>query len=298
MRASTFLCLGVGSFMAAGMAGPSAIHRPRILSPPEVTVEYKPLEKEFTLHEPVVVLFSVHNGFSQLVTLSLGAQRRQFFGFSLTTPNGALLKSANRPGWDFNTITFGTESMPEVAPGTDYELPLVMNQWFEFKSAGPCFLAATLSTEISISSGGTLSPKPQNIQLRVGPRDAVHLEKLCAELAKQMEEAPGVAEWRNTALRLSYVEDPIAVPHLRQALSMHKGAEYLLIPGWERIGDDAAIHVLLSALIDKSGEVGLLARQALTRMNDRIEIQTLKGTVELALAPKHNAFLNVMTKEM
>ncbi len=85
---------------------------------------------------------------------------------------------------------------------------------------------------------------------------------------------------------LSSVDDPIAVPYLAEALSTHKGTENVIVPGLERIGDDSAIDVLLFSVEDQSGDVSILARRALTRLEPTISNSHLKETVRRALAPK------------
>jgi HEAT repeat protein len=57
----------------------------------------------------------------------------------------------------------------------------------------------------------------------------------------------------------------------------------LAILGLERMGDEAAVEVLLSALGDNYGDIAVLARRALTRLQNRISNPNLKETVRRAL---------------
>lgn len=247
-------------------------------------IQYKLKESSVSLHEPVVLLLEVHNGFPQPLTLTLGAQNRQFFQFSLTTPDGQVLQSSLPPGWDVEIVIFDGQGKAVVAPGADYQQPLLMNQWFPFKTVGTYILTSQLTTDIEVSGDGSLPPQSQTIRLTVNARDPERLTKVCADLARQVEQAPNAELAQEPARTLSYVEDPVAVPYLAQVLFSHKLTDHIAIPGLERIGNDDAIKTLLSALDDKFGDTADLARQALTRMEDRISDPVLKETVRRALA--------------
>jgi hypothetical protein len=184
-----------------------------------------------------------------------------------------------------SVVVFDGFGKAVVAPGEDYQQPLLMNQWFPFRTVGTYFLTSQLTTDIEVSGDGSQPPKSQTIRLAVNARDPQRLTIVCADLARQVEQAPNAEAAQEPALMLSYVEDPIAVPYLAQVLSSHKLTDHLVIPGLERIGSDDAIKALLSALDDKFGETADLARQALTRMEDRISDPVLKETVRRALAP-------------
>jgi hypothetical protein len=276
------LCCGLASLIVIAESRTS--HLPS--RPTQVEVSYRPRESTMTLHEPVVVLFSVHNGLSRSITLTLGAQGRQFFQSSLTTPDGQVIESSFLlPGQVANVATFGSGKV-EVAPGADYQQMLSMNQLFGFNTPGTYLLTSQLTTSIEVAGYASLSPQSQTIRLVIKPRDTARLEKVCADLARQVATAKGVEEEREPALELSYVDDPIAVPYLAQVLSRHMFNYHLAIPGLERIGNEAAVEVLLSTLGDDYGDMADLARQALTRMQDRISNPNLKETVKRALAPK------------
>lgn len=257
----------------------------------QVSVDFKTKEPIFTLHEPIVVLFSVHNAFAHPITLTLGAQSRQFFQFALTTPNGNIVDGSLPQGWRVNMETFGTGKVV-VAPDTDYQQQLIMNQWFEFKAEGTYVLTAKLTTKIAVSGGADLSPESQEIRIAIGPRNSARLEKLCAELEAQVGQAAGVAQATGPALQLSYIEDPIAVQYLSRILFAMPSYDYILVPGLERIGNDQSVAALLSALNEKSGDVSDTAEAALRRMRDRISNPALKERVSQALESKAAARTN------
>lgn len=254
--------------------------------PGQVTVEYVPEQTQFSLHEPVVVTFSVHNDSARSLLLTLGAQGRQFFQFSLTTPDGRVLPGSFLPKGEVpNSFVVGTGKQA-VPARHDYHQILVMNQWFEFPSPGIYFLTAKLTTDIQISGNGTIAPEVRNLRIVVGPRNPVHLQKVCEKLTHQIQNAGTFEQGRNPALQLSYVQDPIAVPYIARALSSNGSYDYLLVPGLRRIGDYQAVQALLIALNDKYGGVAKTAQAALHEMAPGIADPVLRARVAEAL--RHN----------
>ena len=57
----------------------------------------------------------------------------------------------------------------------------------------------------------------------------------------------------------------------------------LVVRGLERVGDEPAVEVLLSALAANYGDIAVLARRALKRMQERISNPNLKETVKREL---------------
>jgi hypothetical protein len=249
----------------------------------KVNITYE--SQDISLHEPVIVLFSVRNNSSQPIKLTLGAQSTQFFEFSLTTPEGKTLNSYRDPGKEVDIITVGSGEA-DVPPGAAYEQSLLMNQWFSFKAPGTYFLRSRLTTNVELFGDGSIAPESETIRLVVKPRDATRLEGLCRKLVRQIEMAESVEAERGPALKLSYVDDPIAVPYLAEVLSRHMYNYHLALPGLERIGNDDAVNVLLSTLGDDFGDMAELARQALSRMQDNISNDKLKERVKQALSSK------------
>jgi hypothetical protein len=251
-----------------------------------VDVQYQFQESSVTLHEPVVVLFSLHNGLAEPATLRLGADcQTQFFQFSLTTPDGRTLKSFRNPADYVSVVIFGS-GKTEVEPEADYHQSILMNEWFPFETVGTYWLKAELTSGIEIADKASPPPQSQSIRLEVRQRDPVRLENVCAALARQIVDRPSVEDWQFPTRMLSSIPDPIAVPYLSQVLRSDKGTERFVIPALERIATDEAVEVLVSALDDKSGDTAELARQSLGRMQDRITDLSLKERIERGLTQK------------
>jgi len=233
-----------------------------------------------TRHEPVVVLFEVHNGMTKPVVVTVGALVRQYFDFSLTTPSGQVLHK-DPFNHQVDIVSIGDGKIT-VAPGADYKEPLVMNRWFPFESLGTYSLTSKVTSDIE-TADGDFQAESQTAQLRVNPRDPSRLNKICADLEQQAEIATTVEAAQFPALALSYVNDPVAVPYLARLLSAHTLAYATAVTGLERIGNDDAAEVLLSALNEKWGDTAELATRSLARMQDRIANPHLKETVKKAV---------------
>jgi hypothetical protein len=250
-----------------------------------VDVQYRFQESRVSLHEPVVLIFSVYNGLAEPIKLRLGADKTQFFKFALRTPDGRTLENSPNPGENVTIVTFGPEELT-VESGSDYQQPILMNKWFRFVTTGSYGLTVRLTIGAESSEGKSLPLPDGTAQLQVGPRDPERLEKVCAELERTVEDTLSVGEWQLPARMLSSVDDPIAVPYLQRLLFLNKGAQNIVIPALQRIGGDDSVAVLLSALDNKFGDTAELARQALSQMKNRISNPSLKQAVERALAPR------------
>ncbi len=248
----------------------------------QLEVHYRFHQTAITIHEPVVMLFIVHNGLQKPVTLTLGRQSRQYFQFSLTTPDGQTLQAGPLPE---GGVTFGSGEAT-VTPGADYQQRLLLNQWFQFKSEGTYLVTARLTTEMNVSGNGNLPPQSGTAQFRITPRDPSRLRRVCAELARQVTTAANAEAAQEPALILSSVDDPVAVRYLAKVLSSRKLTQRFVVAGLERVGNDEAIKVLLAALHDKFGDIADLARQALRRLQDGIADPAFKERVKRALRPK------------
>jgi hypothetical protein len=213
----------------------------------------------------------------------LGVNNVQWFEFVLTFPSGQVIQGHPQPSEGIKP-----QENFRIGPGEDYKQELILNQWFELDTPGKYLLTARLNTVIDVGRMGAVSPPAQTLPLEIKPRDIYRLRKVCAQLASQVENATSVEEERQPALKLSYVNDAIAVPYLAQVLAKHMFNHNLAIAGLERIGNDAAIEVLLTTMNDTYGDMGDLSRQALTRVQDRIPNANLKETVRRALGSKRS----------
>jgi hypothetical protein len=239
-------------------------------------------ENSIALHEPVILQFKVHNGLEKPIALTLGINRVQFFDFVLTSPEGQVLAGHDQRSQGLNT----QPGKLVIAPGEEYQQELLLNRWFDFDSPGRYFLTARLSTPISVEASESGTFQGKRLEFEIKPRNISHLAKLCSDLLEQIASARGVEAAQEPALKLRYINDPVAVPYLKDALLHHYFDYYLAIEGLERIANDAAIEALLSVQNDNYGDVADLARQSLARMQGRISNPKLQDAVRRALAVK------------
>jgi hypothetical protein len=249
-------------------------------APEQIDVHFRFQEGVATLHEPVVLLFEVHNGLKQPITVTVGSLTRQFYDLTLTTPRGQVLRKDPFNG-QVDIVTVGDGKII-VEPGADYKEPLVMNQWFSFESQGTYSLTSKLTSDIE-TADASFQAESQTAQLLINARDPTRLNKICADLEQQAEMASSAEAAQFPALALSYANDPIAVSYLDRLLSAHTLAYEKAIKGLERIGTDEAVEVLLSALNENWGDIAELATRTLGRMQDRIANSGLKETVTKAV---------------
>jgi hypothetical protein len=220
----------------------------------QVDVHFRFRNSVITLHEPVILMFTVHNGTAQEASFDLGIDKRQFLHLSFTLPHGTMLESE-----PLYPEGFYPSGKPVISPGGDYEQLLVLNQWFRFDSVGEYFLAAELDTTIAVPDGNSFRPGTKRLHPEVKDRDPARLTEICGGLADQVRVAGNAQAPREPAPLLSHIEDPISAPYLSQLLVAQKLVENNAVAGLERIGNEDAVKVLVSALTSKYGETANLA---------------------------------------
>jgi hypothetical protein len=247
--------------------------------PKQVTVHFRFQERALTLHEPVLAVFEVHNGLSEPITVTVGSTIREYFDFALTMPNGKILRKDNTLPPD--SVTVGSGKIT-VEPGADYQERLVMNRWFPFEMQGTYTLVGQLTSDI-LTADGSIREDGETAEMTINPRDPARIKTVCAELAKEVQNAPNAAAAQEPALILSYVDDPIAVPYLEQVLSTNTLTYDKAIGGLERIGNDAAVEVLLSTVNNNANDIGDRAARALVVLQEHISNPRLKESVRQAV---------------
>ncbi|HEV2380587.1 MAG TPA: hypothetical protein VG206_12435 [Terriglobia bacterium] len=164
---------------------------------------------ELTLHEPVVLRFSVENTFAEALTLDLGWNRVGKFTVAIFRPDGLAAHPAH-------LRTGGVSRTPRVllATGERYSQQLLLNEWYPFDELGDYRIEIEFEGSIRRGPGTTLQgPPPREIALRVGPRDPAVLAETCQRLIKRAV-GPDAESALGAAKELSYVLDGTAVPFL------------------------------------------------------------------------------------
>lgn len=87
------------------------------------------------------------------------------------------------------------------------------------------------------------------------------------------------------AIELSYVDDPIAVPYLKEMAVLRRGAfGALAAQGLERIDDDAGVDALIALSKDAAVEISSPARFSLWQIAQTAKDPALKERISQALA--------------
>jgi hypothetical protein len=247
---------------------------------PQVKISYVLPQEQLSLHQPILVTFSVNNESLRPIKLDLGQNRKGGFAFELVQPDGTRIRL---PQYSIDGMSeLGTVSLRS---GQHFSEQLVLNEWYQFKKPGTYRLEARLRQPILFQDGSTA---PVNAtapgKIEIGPRDSTQLEATCKKLIEQIEGSPSYEASSQAALQLSYVTDSVAVPYLQKAFETNKLVRPIIIDGLERIGDDAAARALISFLKTENGETAALIRGALGQIQRETADPALRRQIQRALA--------------
>lgn len=250
-----------------------------------VAISYSLATHSLTLHEPVVLDFSAKNETDRAVTLDLGQDRKGGYEFWVTPPSGTRVKL---PRYSRGGFTIG--SKVSIEPGETFSQSLVLSEFYAFPLPGTYQLEGRLTQPIILNGGATQETDSGfHGVIEIGPRDDARLEAACNSLADRVDDSQTYEQAAQAALALSHVNDPVAVTSLRRALFARKLVEAIAIHGLEKIGDDAAIRVLGSAMeANLPGDTAVLARAALQRIQQETPDAARKKAIREILTANHN----------
>lgn len=244
----------------------------------EVTASYSLAETRFSLNEPLILNFAVTNGSGQPVKLDLGQDRKEAFRVAITRPDGKRIELPPLTREGFSVV-----GEVQIAPQQTYTQRLLLNEWFDFSSPGQFLIEIRLGNPIRANEAVAAVDKGFRTTVEIGPRDAERLRQLSTTLARQVAAASSYEEAAEAAHLLSHIKDAAAVPSLEKVLHTGRGVEPIAIAGLERIGGGEAVQVLISALSSPVGEMSMLARSALGRIEQATSDPALKERIHRAL---------------
>jgi hypothetical protein len=227
-----------------------------------IRISYSPVKQAFSLHEPILVKVSIENTSSSPVSVDLGANYYGGFHGEAVTPSGEAVAIGS-------SVPAGLSASGVIAvpPAGTYSRLLLLNRWLEFTTPG------TYSVRLELKGRTGSQEEPKQVESTAGgfaidvlPPDPVRLDAVCADLEGQAVGSASFDAELQAAEALSYVEDPIAVPHLEHLLRADGRIASVVINGLERIGGSAALDALNANASHPSAEVRLLVRAALERM--------------------------------
>lgn len=268
MRTSHYL-LWSGLLLAAGIAVRPARTATPALAQGAVTISFSIPESTVSLHEPVYIQFSVHNGLDEGVRFDPGLDGKHNFEFSVKKPDGSVVRI---PPTTMPSSVLGRsiDSSP-VAPAKTFMKRMVLNEWYQFPVPGRYVVEAKLGGLVQTVSGTPIAPAPiQEIPIQVTARDPKRLKSVCEELTKKAMSL-NAAEAFQASLALSYVDDPVAVPYLGRILKEAFHGKLNAIAGLMRIGNPEAVQILTSYSKSADPELKIQIDIALKDIQSRIK---------------------------
>jgi len=233
-----------------------------------VTILFTIPESKVSLHEPVYIQFSIHNGLDEDVRFDMGLDGKHNFEFSVKKPDGSLIRIPPKPYP--SVVSSNPAERAPLAPGRTFTKTMLLNEWYQFPTPGRYVVEAELGGQVETVSGTPTAPAPaQEIPIQVTPRDPERLKSVCEELRKGAMNIKNAWEASKAAFALSYVDDPIAVPFLGRVLKESFAGKYAAISGLARIGNPEAVQILTSYAETADPEMKLQVANALSEIRSR-----------------------------
>ncbi len=243
-------------------AGSTEASRSLMSQSPSEIITYSLAESEISLHEPVILNFTVSNSLAESIKLNLGHDRKANFLLTVMRPNGTKidLPRLTREG-------LGRVGKLSLKPNEIYEQRLLVNEWFDFNEPGKYKLVVRLGEPIRTQQGMDVNANTESyVELNILDKDVRRLERVSAKLASRVAEFSSYEDAAEAARSLSYINDPVAVPYLREALASDSMVEEIAAAGLERIGSEEAFQALSSVLAKKPEGRADVIRSTLERM--------------------------------
>lgn len=242
-------------------------------------ISYSLLSSKITLHEPVLIEFTLNNVFAESIKVDLGADRKEAFRFTVTQPDG-VSRNLLLP------IKEGIALVGSVTlqSGQSYRQRLLINERTDFPLPGKYSVAVQLVNPVQTKKGLTIAKDPGfRATLEVALKDSEKLRSVCEAFFSQMATSKSYEQAAEAILAISYIRDPVAVPYLEKSLASGKLVEPIAIKGLEQIGNMAAVQALISALNMRNRDIATLAQAALSRLEAESADSALKDQIKRAL---------------
>ena len=224
-----------------------------------VAPAFRPLSDSVTLHEPVLVEFTLRNGLGESIETDLGFNHKQNFAFTVITPDR---RRVSVP--PIAAEGFGETGRVSVQAGGTYRQVLLFNERYSFDTPGSYEVEAKFTGSIQTAGKKPVqAPSASTIRVTILPRNPERLSEVCESLAERAVRGSTYVEARDAALALSYVNDPIAVPSLARVLREGKLVRTEAAEGLARIATPQAVEVLTASLNAGDSELQAIARSAL-----------------------------------
>ncbi|MCJ8268024.1 MAG: hypothetical protein MJK04_01315 [Psychrosphaera sp.] len=232
---------------------------PTTVKASDIVTTFKLREAKISLHEPVLVDFSITNHAREAVTIDLGSnsisaiefdilQPRQtaFTRFKISGIDEVNIKGRNGTGFGRLEVSAAVGEK-RLGPGDSYNKTLILNKWLAFSGPGKYQIKPVLDAPIITRSGQFTATEPPNLLLQVTPRDEKRLKQRAKALLKNGSEITSGAEM------LSYMNDRAAfepVNHLLKGKGKGEGKgktlnRHYAIRTLERMANVEAVTILV-----------------------------------------------------
>jgi len=236
---------------------------------PMVSYESRP---HITLHEVVIINFSVRNRLSEEIVLDLGRGRKANFTFGIVQPNGSIRDVRA-------TVEGGLSRVGRISvqPGASYSQRLILSELYFFDEPGSYKVGIGLESPVQKADGTVVAVSTDGfLEVQVQSRDEGVLRERCEELARLVEQQDSYQAAEDAAQALSFVIDPVSVPYLERLLASGQWDEAALA-GLARIADPAAVSILRSQTQSGSEGRRALATHLLANVEKGVQDPLLRG---------------------
>lgn len=230
-----------------------------------------------TTHEPVILSLVMRNDGPTRVHVDFGRDRKEGVVIEILSPSG----KREYPSWPRRS-GFSRTGEFDVGIGETYTQRLILNEIYDFEASGLYDINVRASERLQRSVH--LSETSFHAEVEMEQRDQSILEKRCAGILAEVEDSTSYERAAESALALSFVNDPIAVPYLQKLLAANKLVEPIAINGLERIATLDAVKALSGELESSDKNGSGLARAALLRIGSSSSDALVKDEIRRALA--------------
>lgn len=237
------------------------------------------------LHEPIGLVVTLQNALDEQVSFGVDS----IFDIEIVLPSGKTVQvTAPRIGLepqrpDRNPDgNIGFVTMLQIAPLSSATTTILLNKFYDFPIGT---YQVNLRPKQKSSSGRKLQiidTSKSPIIITVGMPNDEHLRRVCSALAENAIRGSGMVRL-DSAEALSWVNDSVAVPFLRQTLEQADGLRSYGLEGLVRIGTPGAYDALIASNMLGNSQVGSYLSAVLKREELATSDQALKARIHAAL---------------
>jgi hypothetical protein len=205
----------------------------------------------YSLNEPIVLNLTVINPYETSCSLDLGYDGVGAISVRVFADSGAFKKY--EVGLKNGVSRTG---IIKIMPSQNLTRRLFLNRWVGNLAKGRYTIEIDLTRVTykknylfhfysNSTSYNILSQNKLSIDIEVKEKDVKELDRLCKTLSQRIINPQSVELMEQDAEELSFVSDDIAVPYLKNIMSLNGGLYRFVVKGLARINSDSAIQSLI-----------------------------------------------------